>query len=146
MTSPPAGQAPTSSRGASPIATVALPVLIGSALGLVALGFVIGTAGSFLQAHTLRLGVRWPVGALFALLVLGAAGFSAGLLARSRLGFGMIAAGWLISVVVFTSDRPEGDVVIAANLPGYLYLFGGVCTLGVISAVPFGALPEARAG
>lgn len=142
MTARPAAPAPTGPATTSPIGAAPLPVLIGGALGLVALGFVIGAGGSFLQARTLGLGVRWPLGALFAVLVLAAVGFSAGLLVRSRLGLGMVAAGWVISVLVFTAARPEGDVIIAADLPGYLYLFGGVAALGVVSVVPFGALPE----
>lgn len=137
MTTRQAAPAPT-----SPIATVALPVLIGGAAGLVALGFLVGAGGSFLQARTLGLGVRWPLGAVFSVLVLGAVALSAGLVTRSRLGLGMIAAGWVISVFVFTAGRPEGDVIIAADAAGYLYLFGGVLTLGVLSVVPFGALPE----
>jgi hypothetical protein len=142
VTARPAASAPSTTPSTSPVATAALPVLIGGAVGLVALGFVIGAGGSFLQARTLGLGVRWPFGALFAVLVLAAVGFSAGLLARSRLGLGMVAAGWVISVLVFTAGRPEGDVIIAADVPGYLYLFGGVAALGVVSVVPFGALPE----
>lgn len=141
MTARPAAAASTTPSTASPIAAAPLPVLIGGAIGLVALGFLVGAGGSFLQAHTLGLGVRWPSGALFAVLVLASVGLSAGLLARSRLGLGMVAAGWVISVLVFTAGRPEGDVIIAADLPGYLYLFGGVAALGVVSVVPFGALP-----
>lgn len=142
MTARPAAPAPTTPSTASPIAAAPLPALIGGAIGLVALGFLVGAGGSFLQARTLGLGVRWPIGALFAVLVLAAVGFSAGLVARSRLGLGMVAAGWVISVLVFTAGRPEGDVIIAADLPGYLYLFGGVAALGVVSAVPFAALPD----
>jgi hypothetical protein len=128
-------------RPASPIATVALPVLIGSAVGLVALGFLVGAGGSFLQARTVALGVRWPFGAVLALLVVGAVGLSAGLLARSRLGPAMVAAGWVIGVLVFLTNRPEGDVIIGANLSGYLYLLGGVLVLGVVSVVPYPDLP-----
>lgn len=142
MTARPAAPASTTPSTASPIAAAPLPALIGGAIGLVALGFLVGAGGSFLQARTLGLGVRWPIGALFAVLVLAAVGFSAGLVARSRLGLGMVAAGWVISVLVFTAGRPEGDVIIAADLPGYLYLFGGVAALGVVSAVPFAALPD----
>ena len=126
----------------SAIAAVPLPALIGGAVGMAALGFVVGAGGSFLQARTVGLGVRWPVGAVFAIVVLGAVGLSAGLVARSRLGLGLVAAGWVVSVLRFTAGRPEGDIVIAADLPGYLYLFGGVTALGVVSAVPFSALVE----
>jgi hypothetical protein len=125
----------------SPIATVPLPILVGSAAGLVALGFLIGAGGSFLQARTVGLGVRWPVGAVFSVLVLGAVGFSASLITRSRLGLGVVTAGWLVSVLLFTAGRPEGDVIIAADLPGYAYLFGGVLILGALSALPYSALP-----
>ncbi len=37
----------------------------------------------------------------------------------------MVAAGWVVGVLVFLTNRAEGDVIIGANLPGYLYLFGG---------------------
>jgi hypothetical protein len=126
----------------SPIATAPLPRLIGGALGLLALGFVIGAGGCFLQARTVAVGVRWPIGAILVLLVLGAVALSAGLVVRSRLGPAVIAAGWVISVLVFLTNRPEGDVVIGANLPGYLYLLGGVFVLGVLAAVPYGELAE----
>ncbi|HUR73477.1 MAG TPA: DUF6113 family protein [Sporichthya sp.] len=128
-------------RAAYPIATVALPVLIAGTVALVALGFLVGAGGSFLQARTVRLGLRWPVGSLLALLVLGALGLSAGLVARSRIGLALVGAGWVVSVFIFTAGRPEGDVVIGANLPGYLFLLGGVSVLGVLFAVPFAALP-----
>lgn len=134
---------PSPERPPSPIATVGMPILVGSAVGLVALGFLIGAGGSFLQARTVGLGVRWPVGAVFSIVVLGAVGFSASLVTRSRLGLGVVTAGWLVSVLLFTAGRPEGDVIIAADLPGYLYLFGGVLILGALSALPYSALPSA---
>jgi hypothetical protein len=141
-TKPPVRTEPPA-RPASPIATAPLPVLIGGAVGGVALGFLVGAGGSFFQAHTVRLGIRWPVGALFSLLVLGALAFSAALLARSRIGLGMVTAGWLLGVFVFTYGRPEGDVIIAADLPGYLYLFGGVIVLAALATLPYSAIPAA---
>jgi hypothetical protein len=143
----PSTSKPSASRpSTSPIVTVPLPVLVGAALGLVALGFVVGAGGCFLQARTVEVGVRWPVGALLVLLVLAAVGLSAGLLARSRLGPVMVTAGWVISVLVFLASRPEGDVVIGANLPGYLYLLGGVFVLGVVCVVPYSELPAPAEG
>ncbi len=126
---------------APPHATQPLPAVLGTAAGLVALGFLVGAGGSFLQARTVSAGVRWPLGCVFMLVVLGAVALSAGMLTRSRLAVGMLAAGWVISVLVFTAGRPEGDVIIAADLAGYLYLFGGVTALAVVSAVPFATLP-----
>ena len=55
----------------------------------------------------------------------------------------MVSAGWRVSVLLFTAGRPEGDVVIAADVPGYAYLFGGVLVLGVLSALPYSTLPAA---
>lgn len=133
---------PAPARAPSPIATIPLPLLLAGAAGLVALGFAIGAGGSFLQARTVGLGVRLPVGAVFSVVVLGAVGFSASLVTRSRLGLGVISAGWLVSVLVFTAARPEGDVIIAADLAGYAYLFGGVLVLGVLSALPYSTLPD----
>jgi hypothetical protein len=126
----------------SPITSLELPVLIGGAAALALLGLLVGSGGAFLQAYTVRLGTRLPAGTVFALLVLGAVAFSAALVARSKLGLGVVAVGWLTSVIVFTYGRPEGDVVIAADLPGYTYLFGGVVVLGALSALPYSALPD----
>lgn len=139
----PSSAAPSSAggRSTSPIATVALPVLIGGAVGLAALGFALGAGGSFLQARTVGLGLRWPVGAVLALLVLGAVELSAGLLVRSRLGPAVVAAGWVMGVLLMLAGRPEGDVIIAANLPGYLFLLGGVLVLGVLAVLPYSDLP-----
>jgi hypothetical protein len=129
-------------RPASPIATADLPVLIGGAVGFAVLGFLVGAGGAFLQARTVQVGIRWPVGALFALVVLGAVALSASILTRSRLGLGVITIGWAVSVLLFTAGRPEGDVIIAADLPGYAYLFGGVVVLGALSTLRYSALAE----
>lgn len=124
----------------SPIVTLPLPLLLGVVLGLAALGFGIGVVDAFAQARTIGIGLRIPVGAILAVAVLGGVALSAGLLTRSRIGLGVVALGWVVSVVLFTSPRAEGDVIIAADLPGYLYLFGGVIVLTGLSAVPFAAL------
>lgn len=129
--------------GPNPIATARLPLVVGSAVGFVLLGFALGAGGSFLQARTVGLGLRWPIGSVFAVVVLAAVTISAGLVARSRLGPGMVSVGWLVSVLMFTSARAEGDVIIAADTPGYLYLFGGALTLAVVSTVPYSALEAA---
>lgn len=125
----------------SAIASGPLPVLIGAVVGLALLGFVVGGAASFFQARTIGGGARLPVGAVFAVIVLGAVAFSASVMMRSKLGIGGISLGWVISVLVFTAGRPEGDVIIAADLPGYGYLFGGVLVLGVLSTLPYSAIP-----
>jgi hypothetical protein len=117
-----------------------LPVLLGGTVGLALLGFVVGSGGAFLQEGTIRLGLRWPVGAAFSVLVLGACAFSAGLVIRSRLGIGMVTIGWVISVLLFTSGRPEGDVIVAADVEGYGYLLGGMFVLAALATLPYSAL------
>lgn len=138
-TAAPAPEKVTSTAPPSPVVALPLFLLIAAGVGLIALGLGIGTAGAFLQARTWGGGLRLPVGAIFCVAALGAAAVSAGHLLRSRLGVAAIAFGWVISVLVFTSGRPEGDVIIAADLPGYGYLVGGMVVLGIASAVPVGA-------
>jgi hypothetical protein len=141
VTGPGPAATPAQAAPPSPITTLDVPTLIGGAVALALLGLLVGSGGAFLQAYTVRVGTRLPVGTVFALLVLGAVAFSAALVARSKLGLGVVSVGWLTSVIVFTSGRPEGDVVIAADLPGYTFLFGGVVVLGALSTLPYSALP-----
>lgn len=141
VAAPPAGgSAKAPVRSSSPIVTLPLPILLGVVLGLAALGFAVGAVDAFMQARTLEIGVRLPVGAVLAVAVLGGVALSAGLCTRSRIGLGVVALGWVVSVVLFTSPRAEGDVIVAADVPGYLYLFGGVLMLAALSAIPFAAL------
>ncbi len=139
----PAATTPPTPRS-SPIVTLPLPILFALGLGLAALGFAVGTADAFAQARTLDLGVRIPIGSVLAVAALGAVAFSAGLLTRSRVGLGVVALGWVVSVVLFTSARAEGDVIIAADVAGYSYLFGGVVVLTVLSTVRFATLGGAK--
>ncbi|KAA1418990.1 hypothetical protein F0U44_11025 [Nocardioides humilatus] len=47
------------------------------------------------------------------------------------------AVGWCLTVIYFTSERPEGDLLIQADLEGYLLLGGAVVVLcgGVVGLV-----------
>ncbi|RII15842.1 hypothetical protein DSC45_16500 [Streptomyces sp. YIM 130001] len=90
-------------------------------------GALAGLAGALVQ------GGLFPGGLLLALL--GAAGLFHG---GSRLTGGKSGAlapggGWLLTVLLLTSSRSEGDFVFAAGLGSYVYLLGGI-TLAVICA------------
>ncbi|MGX1272164.1 DUF6113 family protein [Streptomyces phaeoluteigriseus] len=95
--------------------------------GLVLLGALTALAGTLLQAGW------FPGGLLLALT--GAAGlFLGGARAlRGRGGAVAPAVGWMVSVVLLTAGRPEGDFLFGAGGGSYLFLLGGMA-LAVICA------------
>ncbi|MGQ0844463.1 MAG: DUF6113 family protein [Sporichthyaceae bacterium] len=124
-------------RDASPPAWPAgRPVLQAAALalGLVALGLVVGSLGAF--AHAQRAGSA-PIGLPVTLAALIALTFAAGMAVRSRYAAGLPALGWLISVLVFAQPRGEGDLVVAGDGPGVAYLIAGLVTIGGTSLLPY---------
>jgi hypothetical protein len=97
--------------------------LIGIAYGVLAvLGVLLGVIGSFefsWQAGSV------PVAAI-ALSVVNLVIFrAAGWAMESRLGAVVPAALWMIVLVVLSSRRPEGDLVVTGTTAGYVYMFGG---------------------
>ena len=60
----------------------------------------------------------------------------AGWLLRNRLAVLAPGAGWLVPVLVLSVPRPEGDLVVAANLAGYVFLLGGSVLIGLGVALP----------
>ncbi|MGQ0626365.1 MAG: DUF6113 family protein [Sporichthyaceae bacterium] len=114
-----------------------VPAAIAGCLVLAGLGLVVGIAGAFVHTLTIDLALRWPTGLLLAVAALLGVVVSAGLLTRSRIGAGAVLVGWTVSVAVFTSPRPDGDVVIAADAPGYAYLGLGLIGAIVASMAPY---------
>jgi len=104
------------------------------------MGIVAGVLGSFVHPVT-----AWgiPVGLLCALALSGAVFVTAGLAVRSRSGAGAAAAGWLLPVLLFSSPRPEGDLVVPGDALGYAWLFGGVVVAGLAIAWPYSS-PDVR--
>jgi hypothetical protein len=105
-------------------------------LGFLVLGAVIGTAGALVQPGW------FPGGLILALageagLVLGAAR-----LIRSRSGGVAAAAGWMLSVVLLTASRPEGDFLFAAGSGSYLFLLGGILVAVICATVGPGRQPD----
>jgi uncharacterized protein DUF6113 len=103
-------------------------------LGLFAIGFLTGGLGAF--AYAIRVhGV--PIGVAAALASIGAVVYAAGVWNASRSAAALPALGWVATVLIFSSERPEGDVIIAATHIGYAYLLGGLIVLGLVSAMPY---------
>ncbi|MFC8177135.1 DUF6113 family protein [Streptomyces sp. NPDC057242] len=87
---------------------------------LFVLGALVGTAGTLVQAAWL------PAGLLLALLA--AAGLFHGGLRATGTQVGVVApgVGWLLSVVLLSFGRPEGDGVFGGGVGELLFLFGGM--------------------
>ncbi|WP_432086710.1 MULTISPECIES: DUF6113 family protein [unclassified Streptomyces] len=87
---------------------------------LFVLGVLVGTAGTLVQAAWL------PAGLLLALLA--TAGLFHGGLRATGTQVGVVApgVGWLLSVVLLSFGRPEGDGVFGGGVGELLFLFGGM--------------------
>lgn len=120
--------APQGTRsGAGPVRLV-LAVALGGVLAV--LGVVLGVVESFV--HPLRVfGV--PVGVVAAVVVNFGVVHLVGRGARSRLYALVPGVGWLLTVVVLSIGRPEGDFVVPGTWVGYAYLIGG--TIGAVLGV-----------
>ncbi|WP_206504191.1 DUF6113 family protein [Streptomyces chrestomyceticus] len=117
-------------RGTAAGTGLAAPLSPGRVAGYVllfVLGAVVAAAGGLVQA-------AWFPGGL--LLALAAAGglFYGGHVALGRTG-GVLApgAGWLVTVILLSDARPEGDFLFGAGLGTYVFLVGGI-VLAVICA------------
>ncbi|MFJ2028916.1 DUF6113 family protein [Streptosporangium sp. NPDC087985] len=90
-------------------------------LGL--LGLVMGVVGGFQHSWYL-----WPVpiSAIGWLVLLFAACYGAGRAMRGRLAALAPGAGWIAITLIWLGGRPEGDLIIANDLSGYVYLYGGL--------------------
>lgn len=136
---------PPGGQGSALAQPLTLPPLGRSAahLGLFVMGAVVGVAGGLLQA------AWFPGGLLLALL--GAAGlFLGGARAMGgRAGAVAPAAGWMISVILLTSTRPEGDFLFGAEAGSYLFLLGGMAVAVMCATLGWGRQPtgpDARLG
>lgn len=102
-------------------------------------GLLLGAAGSFAQAIRLDVvGVELPVG-LVAVLAVNAAVFLGGARALGRrLGAAAPALGWFVAVLLLSSRRPEGDLVLPADAGSYAYLLLGTIVAGLAVGLPAG--------
>ncbi|MFG3283122.1 DUF6113 family protein [Streptomyces sp. NPDC048111] len=96
---------------------------------LFVLGALVATAGALVQT-------AWFPGGLI-LSLAGAVGlFCAGTqLMGGRGGVGAPAAGWLVTVVLLTASRPEGDFVFGAGAGSYVFLLGGMVAAVICATI-----------
>ncbi|MBO3750830.1 hypothetical protein J5X84_32560 [Streptosporangiaceae bacterium NEAU-GS5] len=103
----------------------------GAAYGtLVMLGLILGVIGGLEHSWYVQ-GI--PVAAVGWVLALFALPYSIGRLTKSRMAPLVLVVAWLLMSFVLAGRRPEGDLAIAADASGYLYLYGGA--VAVVLAV-----------
>ncbi|MET9389746.1 DUF6113 family protein [Streptomyces sp. NPDC006624] len=112
---------------------------IGAVLGFFVLGAVVGTAGALVQPGW------FPGGLLLALAGEAGAVLGATRVLRGRVGGVAVAAGWMLSVVLLTASRPEGDFLFAAGSGSYLFLLGGIVLAVICATLPPGRQPDGAA-
>jgi hypothetical protein len=107
---------------------------VGLATGLFLLGLLAGGLGAF--AYEVRVhGV--PAGVALALSAQGGVIAAAGVWNAARSAAVLPLLGWVVSVLVFATPRPEGDVIIAPTHLGYAYLLGGVILFMGLCLLPY---------
>ena len=97
-------------------------------------GATAGVLGTFV--HPLEIG--WvPVGLVVGLALSGSVVVTARLLG-GRSAAAAAALGWLVVVLVLAGQRPEGDLVVANNVAGQVWLFVGAALVGACIVLPLG--------
>ncbi|MGJ5833044.1 DUF6113 family protein [Streptomyces ossamyceticus] len=138
-------QPPTGGQGGMLAQPLTLPSLprIAAYLGLLLLGALLGVAGGLAQA------AWFPLGLLLALIAAAGLFLGGARATGGRAGAVAPAAGWMISVVLLTSTRPEGDFLFAAGVGSYLFLLGGMAVAVMCATLGWGRQPagsDARLG
>lgn len=110
-----------------------------------AIGIGVGVLGAFVHGMSVRvIGVSLSVGVLPALAGLAALLVLTGLLLRSRLALLAPAVGWAVAVFPLAVPRPEGDLVVAGTVGGYVFLLGGALLIGMCMTLPYGGVSADR--
>ncbi|MEV3922939.1 DUF6113 family protein [Actinomadura coerulea] len=104
---------------------------------LAVLGGVFGVVGSFAQDWSLG---PVPLVALVLVALVFVMAWASGRAMGGRLGAFIPVLAWGVVVFVLQMRRPEGDLVVAATLPGYLFVIGGM----VAAVVGIMLVPPAR--
>ncbi|NEE00521.1 DUF6113 family protein [Phytoactinopolyspora halotolerans] len=100
-------------------------------LALAGIAVVTAVAGAFVHRWSAGIGLFLAIGAAVGVCVLSRR------VARSRLGIGVVGLSWLVPVLILAQQRPAGDVVIASDATGLVFLFGGA--IGVAVTLGMGA-------
>lgn len=108
---------------------------LGVYLLLLVLGVLAAAAGALVQS------AWFPGGLLLALA--GAVGLFWGgaKLCRTRVGAAAPGLGWVVTVFLLTSPRPEGDFVFGAGVGSYVFLLGGVLAAVMCATIALPAPP-----
>ncbi|MBL1095921.1 DUF6113 family protein [Streptomyces coffeae] len=105
---------------------------------LAVVGVLVGTAGALIQA------AWFPGGLLLALLGVVALCYGGVKATGTRMGGGVPAGAWTVTVLLLTSTRPEGDFLFGAGLGSYLFLLGGMFAGVICATLPLVPQPAAR--
>jgi hypothetical protein len=90
---------------------------------LVMLGLLMGVLGGFQHSWYLR---PVPVAAICWAAALFAVCYGAGRMMSGKLAALAPTVGWMVITMIWLASRPEGDVIIANDLSGYVYLYGSL--------------------
>lgn len=116
--------------GAGEAGEIGQAILTGAAYGaLFVLGVVLGVVGAL--EHSWYVAGGLPVVAVAWLAVVFAVPYGMGRLMGTKLAAATTAVGWGIVSAVLAVQRDEGDLLIAATAPGYIYLYGGMVAVAV---------------
>lgn len=122
-------QVPATREPSEAVVTVAVNAVF------VMLGLLMGVLGGFEHSWYIR---PVPVSALVCVALLFAITYGAGRMTRGKAAALSFAMGWALITMIWITGRPEGDLVIANDLSGYVYLYGGLAAVavGVLLAPP----------
>ncbi|MEV8630165.1 DUF6113 family protein [Streptosporangium sp. NPDC051023] len=95
---------------------------------LFVLGLLMGLLGAFQHSWYLK-PAAIPISAVGCVLFLFAVCYGAGRAMRGKLAALAPASGWLVMTMIWLAGRTEGDVIIAGDLSGYIYLYGGLAAV-----------------
>ncbi|MGW2704434.1 DUF6113 family protein [Streptomyces sp. NPDC001340] len=104
-------------------------------LGLFLLGVIVGLAGALVQA------AWFPGGLLLALAGAGGLFLGGAYALGGRAGAVAPVAGWIVTAVLLTSTRPEGDFLFGAGVGSYLFLLGGMALAVICATIAPGRQP-----
>ncbi|MFF4570599.1 DUF6113 family protein [Streptomyces sp. NPDC001410] len=104
-------------------------------LGLFLLGAIVGLAGALVQA------AWFPGGLLLALAGAGGLFLGGAYALGGRAGAVAPVAGWIVTVVLLTSTRREGDFLFGAGVGSYLFLLGGMALAVICATIAPGRQP-----
>jgi hypothetical protein len=91
-------------------------------------------------------GGLFPGGLLLALVATAAVFLGGQRATRSQLGLGSAVVGWVVSVILLSVGRPEGDGAFAAGIGPLVYLLGGMVIAVICATVSRPAVSAARPG